>query len=104
MDAVEARDVLLDVSLPARLAHRPSYWQHHPVSSKDVPRHCEGDCRKWFVRLLSFSVLVVATAVSRLPRVEQQSLVLWADDPVGEGGTTGKVVDANPEQKSEQSS
>ena len=25
--------------------------------------------------------------------------MLWADDPVGEGGTTGKVVDANPEEK-----
>ena len=42
---------------------------------------------------------MVATAVSRLPRVEQQSLVLWADDPVREGGSTGKVVDANPEEK-----
>ena len=71
MDAVEARDVLLDVSLPARLAHGPSYWQHHPVSSKDIPRHGKGDRGKRFVRLLCFSVLmvvlVVAAAVSRLP-------------------------------------
>ena len=69
MDAVEAWDVLLDVSLPARLTHGPSYWQHHPVSSKDVPRHGKGDGCKRFV--LCFSVLVVvlvvAAAVPRLP-------------------------------------
>ena len=41
---------------------------------------------------------MVAAGGARLPRVEQKALVLGTDHPVGEGGTAGEVVDANPDK------
>ena len=90
--------MLLDVSLPTRLAHSSSYGKHHPISAKDGSGHGEGNCSKWLVRLHLLPVFMVAAGGAGLPRVEQKALVLGADHPVGEGGTAGEVVDANPDK------
>ena len=90
--------MLLDVSLPTRLAHSSSYGKHHPISAKDGSGHGKGNCSKWLVRLHLLPVLMMAAGCAGLPRVEQKALVLGTDHPVGEGGTAGEVVDANPDK------